>query len=80
MARQKDLRKVVGLAVKLGIPIPCLMASLAYFDGYRNAWLPANLIQASVMISVLIPTSVWMPKVFSIRTGNRIAHKKVYLS
>jgi len=46
MARQKDLRKVVGLAVKLGIPIPCLMASLAYFDGYRNAWLPANLIQA----------------------------------
>jgi 6-phosphogluconate dehydrogenase len=46
MAGQKDLRAVVGLAVKLGIPIPCLMASLAYFDGYRSAWLPANLIQA----------------------------------
>lgn len=46
MAGQKDLRKVVGLAGKLGLPIPCLMASLAYFDGYRSAWLPANLIQA----------------------------------
>jgi 6-phosphogluconate dehydrogenase len=43
---QKSLRKVVGLAVKLGIPVPCLMAALAYFDGYRSAWLPANLIQA----------------------------------
>jgi len=46
MAGQKDLRKVVGLAGKLGLPIPCFMASLAYFDGYRSAWLPANLIQA----------------------------------
>jgi 6-phosphogluconate dehydrogenase len=46
MAGQKDLRTVVGLAIKLGIPIPCLMASLAYFDSYRSAWLPANLIQA----------------------------------
>jgi 6-phosphogluconate dehydrogenase len=46
MAGQKDLRSVVSLAVNLGFPIPCLMASLAYFDGYRSAWLPANLIQA----------------------------------
>jgi 6-phosphogluconate dehydrogenase len=46
MAGQKDLRKVVSLAGKLGLPIPCMMASLAYFDGYRSAWLPANLIQA----------------------------------
>ena len=46
MAGQNDLRTVVGLAVKLGVPIPGLMASLAYFDGYRSAWLPANLIQA----------------------------------
>ncbi len=44
--KQKDLRTVVSLAVKLGLPIPGLMASLAYFDGYRSAWLPANLIQA----------------------------------
>jgi 6-phosphogluconate dehydrogenase len=31
---------------RLGQAVPCLMASLAYFDGYRSAWLPANLIQA----------------------------------
>lgn len=46
ISKQADLRAVVGLAVKLGLPIPGLMASLAYFDGYRSAWLPANLIQA----------------------------------
>jgi 6-phosphogluconate dehydrogenase len=43
---QKHLRTVISLAVKAGLPIPSLMASLAYFDGYRSAWLPANLIQA----------------------------------
>jgi 6-phosphogluconate dehydrogenase len=46
ISKQADLRAVVSLAVKLGLPIPGLMASLAYFDGYRSAWLPANLIQA----------------------------------
>jgi 6-phosphogluconate dehydrogenase len=46
ISKQEDLRAVVGLAVNLGLPIPSLMASLAYFDGYRSAWLPANLIQA----------------------------------
>ena len=46
ISKHNDLRAVVGLAVKLGLPIPGLMASLAYFDGYRSAWLPANLIQA----------------------------------
>lgn len=46
MAGQADLRSIVGLGAKLGLPIPCLMASLAYFDSYRSAWLPANLIQA----------------------------------
>jgi 6-phosphogluconate dehydrogenase len=46
IARLDDLRAVVGIAVRLGIPIPCLMASLAYFESYRSAWLPANLIQA----------------------------------
>lgn len=44
--RQDDLRAVVQAAAKAGVPAPALMASLAYFDGYRSAWLPANLTQA----------------------------------
>jgi 6-phosphogluconate dehydrogenase len=39
-------RRVVQLAVGLGIPTPAFSASLAYYDSYRNARLPANLIQA----------------------------------
>lgn len=39
-------RTVVGEAVKAGIPVPGLSASLAYYDSYRSARLPANLIQA----------------------------------
>lgn len=46
MTRQADLRAVVRTAAELGIPAPGLMVALAYFDGYRSAWLPANLIQA----------------------------------
>jgi 6-phosphogluconate dehydrogenase len=45
-ARQEDMRTVVRIAAERGIPVPGLMASLAYFDAYRSAWLPANLIQA----------------------------------
>ncbi|MHB9090443.1 MAG: NADP-dependent phosphogluconate dehydrogenase [Chloroflexota bacterium] len=44
--RQEALREVVGAATAAGIPTPALMVSLAYFDGYRSAWLPANLVQA----------------------------------
>jgi 6-phosphogluconate dehydrogenase len=44
--RQEDLRAVACHAAGMGLPAPGLMASLAYFDGCRSAWLPANLIQA----------------------------------
>jgi 6-phosphogluconate dehydrogenase len=44
--RQDDLRAIVRAAAEWGIPAPGFMVSLAYFDGYRNAWLPANLVQA----------------------------------
>jgi 6-phosphogluconate dehydrogenase len=46
LRRQNDLRAVVKVGIELGIPVPALMATLAYFDSYRSAWLPANLIQA----------------------------------
>jgi 6-phosphogluconate dehydrogenase len=43
---QEALRTVIKGAVELGIPVPGLMASLAYYDSLRSPWLPANLIQA----------------------------------
>ena len=46
LARQTDLRDVVGAAADLGLPAPGFMVSLAYFDACRSARLPANLIQA----------------------------------
>jgi 6-phosphogluconate dehydrogenase len=46
LSRQADLREVVQMAVSLGLPAPGLMAALSYFDAYRSAVLPANLIQA----------------------------------
>ncbi len=43
---QAAWRRVVSTAVTLGIPMPAIGAALAYFDGYRSARLPANLLQA----------------------------------
>ncbi len=45
-SRQADWRYVVQTAVGLGIPCLAMSASLAYFDAYRTARLPANLTQA----------------------------------
>jgi len=45
-SRQAGWRHVVRTAVELGVPTPAMSASLAYFDAYRSARLPANLIQA----------------------------------
>lgn len=39
-------RHVVQTAVAMGIPVPAFSGSLAYYDSYRSARLPANLIQA----------------------------------
>jgi 6-phosphogluconate dehydrogenase len=44
--RESSLREIVSLAAKSGFPASALMASLSYFDNYRNAQLPTNLIQA----------------------------------
>lgn len=46
MAHQASLREVLCQATETGVPVPGLMVSLGYFDAYRSAWLPANLIQA----------------------------------
>lgn len=43
---QEGWRRVVALAVVNGISIPAISSALGYFDGFRSATLPANLIQA----------------------------------
>ena len=43
---QAAWRDVVSTAVAGGIPVPAFMAALSYYDGYRQARLPANLLQA----------------------------------
>ena len=40
------LRRVCVKAMESGIPIPSISAALTFFDGYRTARLPANLLQA----------------------------------
>lgn len=44
--RQAAWRRVVTLAMQAGVSTPGMSASLAYFDTYRRARLPANLVQA----------------------------------
>lgn len=46
LARQAALRRVIQVAVNLGIPCLAFSSALAYFDAYRSARLPANLTQA----------------------------------
>jgi 6-phosphogluconate dehydrogenase len=43
---QDAWRKVVGIAVSRGIPVPAFASALAYYDSYRTERLPANLLQA----------------------------------
>jgi len=43
---QDSWRRVVTSAVQMGLPVPAISTALAYYDGYRNGRLPANLLQA----------------------------------
>ena len=43
---QEGWRKAIAAAVVAGIPVPAFSTALAFFDGYRSARLPANLLQA----------------------------------
>jgi 6-phosphogluconate dehydrogenase len=43
---QKGWRNVVATAAKRGIPVPAFGTALAFYDQYRSAVLPANLLQA----------------------------------
>jgi 6-phosphogluconate dehydrogenase len=43
---QEGWRRALGAGIANGVPLPAMSAALAYFDGYRSARLPANLLQA----------------------------------
>jgi 6-phosphogluconate dehydrogenase len=43
---QASWRKVIATAVQLGVPVPAFSSALSYYDSYRCATLPANLLQA----------------------------------
>ncbi len=43
---QANWRKVVAACALEGVPAPAFASALSYFDGYRSATLPANLLQA----------------------------------
>eukprot|EP00657_Telonema_sp_P-1_P010757 TRINITY_DN533_c0_g1_i1.p1 TRINITY_DN533_c0_g1~~TRINITY_DN533_c0_g1_i1.p1 ORF type:complete len:489 (-),score=205.38 TRINITY_DN533_c0_g1_i1:161-1627(-) len=45
-ASQAAWRRICGLAVVQGVPCPAFTTALAFYDGYRAARLPANLLQA----------------------------------
>ena len=45
-AAQAAWRRVVSKAVEMGLPVPAMASALAFFDGYRRARLPQNLLQA----------------------------------
>ncbi len=44
--RQGSWRHVIAKAAVMGVPVPAMSTGLAFYDGYRHAWLPANLLQA----------------------------------
>ena len=43
---EANWRKVVAAAAMHGVPIPAFSSALAYYDSYRSARLPANLLQS----------------------------------
>ncbi|MCX6266589.1 MAG: NADP-dependent phosphogluconate dehydrogenase, partial [Bacteroidetes bacterium] len=43
---QDGWRKVISESALCGIPVPAMSSALSYYDGFRTAKLPANLLQA----------------------------------
>jgi 6-phosphogluconate dehydrogenase len=43
---QHNWRRVVAASAEFGVPVPTFYSALAYYDSYRSARLPANLLQA----------------------------------
>jgi 6-phosphogluconate dehydrogenase len=56
---QQDLRDVVATAAQHGVAVPAFMSSLSYYDSYRSARLPANLLQAQRVWNLPARSTRW---------------------
>ena len=45
-AAEPGWRRTARLGIERGVPVPAITSALAYYDAYRSARLPANLLQA----------------------------------
>jgi 6-phosphogluconate dehydrogenase len=43
---QAQWRRAIIYGIRTGVPMPAFSTALAFYDGYRTARLPANLLQA----------------------------------
>ena len=43
---ERGWREAVSLGIRTGIPLPALASAVSFYDGYRSAVVPANLLQA----------------------------------
>ena len=46
MGYQDSWRRALIHAIQFGVPTPAFSTALSFYDGYRTARLPANLLQA----------------------------------
>lgn len=45
-SKEKYLRETIASSALHAVPVPCMSTALSFYDGYRSASLPANLLQA----------------------------------
>ena len=56
---QAAWRKVVASSAMLGIPTPAFSTALAFYDSYRSARLPANLLQVKYILNLYLVFDIW---------------------
>lgn len=76
---QASWRKVVAASATLGIPTPAFSTALAFYDGYRSARLPANLLQVSKDYVFLLVLWYLINEVLRFLKGNPNKYKIIRL-
>ncbi len=67
---QTAWRKTVVLAINHGVPVPIFSAALSYYDGYRCARLPANLLQVFHKTYTLLMVFFFQKNIFNFTKGS----------